>query len=74
MTRKRLIAEFEAHSIFNVLIMSPVAAGGGLTVIGTNHVVHLERNWNPANKAHAYRIGQTQTCFHSPACCLSSPV
>ncbi len=27
MTRKRLIAEFEAHSGFNVLIMSPVAAG-----------------------------------------------
>ncbi|WP_144966643.1 DEAD/DEAH box helicase [Pseudomonas sp. DE0010] len=72
MTRKRLIAEFEAHSGFNVLIMSPVAAGVGLTVIGANHVVHLERHWNPAKEAQAsdriYRIGQTKPVFiHLPA-------
>ncbi|MDX3744711.1 DEAD/DEAH box helicase [Pseudomonas sp.] len=72
MTRKRLIAEFEAHGGFNVLIMSPVAAGGGLTVIGANHVVHLERHWNPAKEAQAsdrvYRIGQTKPVFvHLPA-------
>lgn len=72
MTRKRLIAEFEAHSCFNVLIMSPVAAGVGLTVIGANHVVHLERHWNPAKEAQAsdrvYRIGQTKPVFiHLPA-------
>ncbi|WP_317847420.1 DEAD/DEAH box helicase [Pseudomonas sp. HTZ2] len=72
MTRKRMIAEFEAHSGFNVLIMSPVAAGVGLTVIGANHVVHLERHWNPAKEAQAsdrvYRIGQTKPVFiHLPA-------
>ncbi|EMR48533.1 DEAD/DEAH box helicase [Pseudomonas putida] len=72
MTRKRLIAEFEAHGGFNVLIMSPVAAGVGLTVIGANHVVHLERHWNPAKEAQAsdrvYRIGQTKPVFvHLPA-------
>lgn len=32
MTRKRLISAFEAQSGFNLLIMSPVAAGVGLTV------------------------------------------
>ncbi|MBN0245250.1 SWF/SNF helicase family protein, partial [Pseudomonas aeruginosa] len=53
MTRKKLIAEFEAKSGFNILIMSPVAAGVGLTVIGANHVVHLERHWNPAKEAQA---------------------
>ncbi len=67
MTRKRLIAEFEVRSGFNVLIMSPVAAGVGLTVIGANHVVHLERHWNPAKEAQAsdrvYRIGQTKPVF-----------
>ena len=72
MTRKRLIAEFEKKAGFNILIMSPVAAGVGLTVVGANHVVHLERHWNPAKEAQAsdrvYRIGQTRDVFvHLPA-------
>lgn len=62
LSRKQLIARFEEQPGFNVLIMSPVAAGVGLTVIGANHVVHLERHWNPAKEAQAsdrvYRIGQ----------------
>lgn len=71
-TRKQLIADFEARTGFNVLIMSPVAAGVGLTVVGANHVVHLERHWNPAKEAQAsdrvYRIGQTKDVFiHLPA-------
>lgn len=61
-TRKGIIREFEARSGFNILIMSPVAAGVGLTVVGANNVVHLERHWNPAKEAQAsdrvYRIGQ----------------
>ena len=72
MTRKRLIAEFEARSGFNLLIMSPVAAGVGLTVVGANQVIHLERHWNPAKEAQAsdrvYRIGQQKDVFiHLPA-------
>lgn len=62
LSRKQLITQFEAQPGFNILIMSPVAAGVGLTVIGANHVVHLERHWNPAKEAQAsdrvYRIGQ----------------
>lgn len=61
-TRKGLIEKFEATEGFNVLIMSPVAAGVGLTVVGANNVIHLERHWNPAKEAQAtdrvYRIGQ----------------
>ena len=61
-TRKSMIADFEAKDGFNLIIMSPVAAGVGLTVIGANHVVHFERHWNPAKEAQAtdrvYRIGQ----------------
>ncbi len=72
MTRKRLIAAFEAQPGFNLMIMSPVAAGVGLTVVGANHVVHLERHWNPAKEAQAsdrvYRIGQQKDVFiHLPA-------
>ena len=61
-TRKSMIAAFEAKEGFNLIIMSPVAAGVGLTVVGANNVVHFERHWNPAKEAQAtdrvYRIGQ----------------
>ena len=61
-TRKSMIVDFEAKDGFNLIIMSPVAAGVGLTVVGANHVVHFERHWNPAKEAQAtdrvYRIGQ----------------
>lgn len=63
-TRKGLIEQFETKEGFNVIIMSPVAAGVGLTVVGANNVIHLERHWNPAKEAQAtdrvYRIGQTK--------------
>jgi SNF2 family DNA or RNA helicase len=63
-TRKTMIEAFEAREGFNIIIMSPVAAGVGLTVVGANHVIHLERHWNPAKEAQAtdrvYRIGQTE--------------
>ena len=50
----------------------PVAAGVGLTVVGANHVVHVERHWNPAKEAQAsdrvYRIGQEKDVhIHLPA-------
>lgn len=61
-TRKQLIEQFEAHKGFGIIIMSPIAAGVGLTVVGANNVIHLERHWNPAKEAQAtdrvYRIGQ----------------
>ncbi|WP_062385079.1 DEAD/DEAH box helicase [Demequina iriomotensis] len=71
-SRKELIADFEAREGFNVIIMSPIAAGVGLTVVGANHVIHLERHWNPAKEAQAtdrvYRIGQTRDVHvHLPA-------
>lgn len=72
LSRKQLITQFEAKDGFNILIMSPVAAGVGLTVVGANHVIHLERHWNPAKEAQAsdrvYRIGQTKpVSIHLPA-------
>lgn len=62
LTRKGIIESFESESGFAIIIMSPVAAGVGLTVVGANNVIHLERHWNPAKEAQAtdrvYRIGQ----------------
>ena len=76
-TRKSLIAEFEREAGFNMIIMSPLAAGTGLTIVGANNVIHLERHWNPAKEAQAtdrvYRIGQRKNVnvyvpvLHHPA-------
>src|SRR5699024_1028322 len=62
LTRKGIITDFEAQPGFNLIIMSPLAAGVGLTVVGANHAIPLERHWNPAKEAQAtdriYRIGR----------------
>lgn len=59
---KKIITEFEKISGFNVLVLSPLAAGAGITITGANHVVHYGRWWNPAKEDQAtdraYRIGQ----------------
>lgn len=64
-TRQSSIDDFQSRPGFDVIIMSPVAAGMGLNVTGANNVIHYSRHWNPAkeNQAtdRAYRIGQTRT-------------
>ncbi|MGO1562487.1 MAG: DEAD/DEAH box helicase, partial [Actinomycetaceae bacterium] len=61
-SRRAIIQRFEAREGFNVIIMAPRAVGVGLTIVGANHAIHLEREWNPAKEAQAtdriYRIGQ----------------
>ncbi|MCH7396735.1 DEAD/DEAH box helicase [Belliella sp. DSM 107340] len=62
MSRQKLIDKFQIKEGFNVIIMSPIAAGYGLNVTGANHVIHYTRHWNPAKENQAtdrvYRIGQ----------------
>ena len=64
MSRQQAIDDFQKRKGFNVIIMSPIAAGMGLNVVGANHVVHYSRHWNPAKEDQAtdrvYRIGQTR--------------
>ena len=47
---------------FNLMVLSPKAAGVGLTITAANHVIHLSRWWNPAVEDQCndrvYRIGQ----------------
>lgn len=61
-TRQQAIDYFESVDGFNVIIMSPIAAGMGLNVTAANHVIHFGRHWNPAKESQAtdraYRIGQ----------------
>lgn len=66
-SRQSAIDDFQSENGFNVIIMSPVAAGMGLNVTAANHVIHFSRHWNPAkeNQAtdRAYRIGQTKDVY-----------
>ena len=63
--RQKLIDEFKNFSGFNVLILSPEAAGVGFTITQANNVIHLSRTWNPAKENQAtdrvYRIGQKKS-------------
>ena len=58
---------FKKKNGFNLIILSPLAAGVGLTINEANHVIHLERHWNPAKEDQAsdrvYRIGQTKDVY-----------
>lgn len=64
-TRLGLLKEFSATLGFSVCVLSPIAAGVGLNIVAANHVIHLERHWNPAKEDQAtdraYRIGQEKT-------------
>ncbi|MFT3937633.1 DEAD/DEAH box helicase [Rhodopseudomonas sp.] len=56
---------------FDLLVLSPKAAGVGLTITAANHVIHLSRWWNPAVEDQCndrvYRIGQSKpVTIHVP--------
>jgi len=61
-SRQEITKIFNNLEGFNVLILSPIAAGVGLNITGANHVIHFSRHWNPAKEDQAtdraYRIGQ----------------
>ena len=75
-SRQQAIDNFESVAGFNVIIMSPIAAGMGLNVTAANHIIHFGRHWNPAKESQAtdraYRIGQERTVYvHYPITKLS---
>jgi len=66
-TRQQTVEQFNNAIGFQVIVMSPLAAGTGLNVTGANHVIHFSRHWNPAKEDQAtdraYRIGQTKDVY-----------
>jgi superfamily II DNA or RNA helicase len=62
--RQQVVDMFNQNSGFDVMILSPKAAGTGLTITSANHVIHYTRWWNPAVENQAtdrvYRIGQNK--------------
>lgn len=67
LSRQQTIDRFQSEEGFNVIIMSPIAAGVGLNVTKANHIIHYTRHWNPAKEEQAtdraYRIGQQKDVF-----------
>jgi len=65
--RSLILSQFKRTQGFNVIILSPEAAGVGITVTEANHVIHYTRLWNPAKEAQAtdrvYRIGQSKDVY-----------
>jgi SNF2 family DNA or RNA helicase len=64
-TRQARVNRFQlAGSGFDVMLLSPRAGGVGLTLTSANHVIHLERWWNPAVEdqctGRVLRIGQVR--------------
>ncbi len=59
-----VIDRFSQKDGFNILILSPLAAGAGLNITAANNVIHYGRWWNPAKEDQAtdraYRKGQTK--------------
>ena len=58
-----MVARFQAGEL-PVFLLSLKAGGTGLNLTGADHVIHLDRWWNPAVEDQAtdraYRIGQTR--------------
>ena len=65
--RMEVVDAFNAGDGFDIMILSPKAAGTGLTITSANHVIHYTRWWNPAVENQAtdrvYRIGQEKPVF-----------
>lgn len=65
--RQSLVDAFNSSSGFKALIVNPKAGGTGLNITGANHVVHFNRQWNPAVEAQAtaraYRRKQEKPVF-----------
>jgi SNF2 family DNA or RNA helicase len=60
--RDEMVTRFQAGEGPPIMLLSLKAGGTGLTLTAANHVIHLDRWWNPAveNQAtdRAFRIGQ----------------
>ncbi|MGO4255050.1 DEAD/DEAH box helicase [Marmoricola sp. RAF53] len=61
--RERMVADFQAGAA-PVFLLSLKAGGTGLNLTRADHVIHVDRWWNPAVEDQAtdraYRIGQTR--------------
>jgi SNF2 family DNA or RNA helicase len=74
--RDRLVASFQADDRPGIFVLSLKAGGTGINLTAANHVVHVDRWWNPATEAQAtdraYRIGQRRDVQVHTLVCLGT--
>lgn len=74
--RDAMVAEFQADRRPGIFVLSLKAGGTGLNLTAANHVVHVDRWWNPATEAQAtdraYRIGQHRDVRVHTLVCLGT--
>lgn len=63
--RQSYVNKFQSNfNLFEAMVLSPRAGGVGLTLTSANHLIHLDRWWNPAVEdqctGRVLRIGQTR--------------
>ena len=65
--RKQAVDELSEKEGFDVMIISPRAGGVGLNIVSANHIIHIDRWWNPAvedqSNDRIFRIGQNKPVF-----------
>lgn len=65
--RQKIVDWFNHLDEPAILVLNPRAAGVGLNIVGANHVIHYNPEWNPSLEdqasARAYRRGQKKPTF-----------
>jgi SNF2 family DNA or RNA helicase len=71
-----MVASFQDSSRPGIFVLSLKAGGTGLNLTAANHVVHVDRWWNPATETQAtdraYRIGQRRDVQVNTLVCLGT--
>jgi superfamily II DNA or RNA helicase len=74
--RDTMVAEFQADERPGIFVLSLKAGGTGINLTAANHVVHVDRWWNPATEAQAtdraFRIGQERDVRVHTLLCLGT--
>jgi SNF2 family DNA or RNA helicase len=74
--RDEMVASFQDSSRPGIFVLSLKAGGTGLNLTAANHVVHVDRWWNPATETQAtdraYRIGQRRDVQVNTLVCLGT--
>jgi SNF2 family DNA or RNA helicase len=74
--RDAMVADFQADERPGIFLLSLKAGGTGLNLTAANHVVHIDRWWNPATEAQAtdraFRIGQHRDVGVHTLVCLGT--
>jgi len=74
--RDAMVERFQAGRGPGIFLLSLKAGGTGLNLTAANHVLHLDRWWNPAAEAQAtdraHRIGQRRAVFVRTFVCMGT--